>query len=63
MVDGLTRAFASIASTLRAYTTSFSTSLPQVSVAGNASYAAQFDAENWTGEVVCRAAGVRCQHR
>ena len=51
MVDGLTRAFASIASALRAYTTSFSTSLPQVSVAGNASYAAQFDAENWTGEV------------
>lgn len=51
MVEGLTKAFASIASALRAYTTSFSTSLPQVSVAGNASYAAQFDAENWTGEV------------
>ena len=51
VVEGLTKAFASIASALRAYTTSFSTSLPQVSVAGNASYAAQFDADNWTGEV------------
>lgn len=51
LVDGLTRAFASIAAALRAYTTSFSTALPQVSVAGNASFAAQFDSENWTGEV------------
>jgi type IV pilus assembly protein PilY1 len=51
MIDGLTKAFASIASALKAFTTSFSTSLPQVSVAGNASYAARFDAENWTGEV------------
>jgi type IV pilus assembly protein PilY1 len=51
MVDGLTKAFASIAAALRAYTTSFSTALPQVSVAGNASFAAQFDSENWTGEV------------
>jgi len=51
MVDGLTRAFASIAAALRAYTTSFSTALPQVSVAGNASFAAQFDSENWTGEM------------
>ncbi len=51
MVEGLTKAFASIAAALRAYTTSFSTALPQVSVAGNASFAAQFDSENWTGEV------------
>ncbi|MBK6470674.1 MAG: pilus assembly protein [Betaproteobacteria bacterium] len=51
MVDGLTKAFASIAAALRAYTTSFSTALPQVSVAGNASFAAQFDSDNWTGEV------------
>ena len=51
MVDGLTKAFASIAAALRAFTTSFSTALPQVSVAGNASFAAQFDSENWTGEV------------
>jgi type IV pilus assembly protein PilY1 len=51
VVEGLTKAFASIASELKAFTTSFSTSLPQVSVAGNASYAARFDAENWTGEL------------
>lgn len=52
MIDGLTRAFASIAAAMRAYTTSFSTSLPQVSIAGNASYSAQYDSENWTGEMV-----------
>lgn len=51
MVDGLTRAFSSIAAALRAYTTSFSTALPQVSTVGNASYAAQFDSESWLGEV------------
>jgi type IV pilus assembly protein PilY1 len=52
LIEGLTRAFASIAAALRAYTTSFSTSLPQVSIAGNASYSAQYDSENWTGEMV-----------
>ena len=52
MVAGLTKAFASIASSLTAFTTSFSTSLPQVSVSNNSSYAAQYDSQNWTGEVV-----------
>lgn len=52
VVDGLTRAFASIATALRAYTTSFSTPLPQVTVAGNASFSAQYDSEKWTGEIV-----------
>jgi type IV pilus assembly protein PilY1 len=52
MIDGLSRAFASIAAAMRAYTTSFSTSLPQVSIAGNASFSAQYDSENWTGEMV-----------
>lgn len=51
VIDGLTRAFASIAAQLSAFTTSFSTGLPQVSTAGNASYSAQFDSDNWTGEV------------
>lgn len=51
MVDGLTKAFANIASALKATTTSFSTTLPQVSVAGNASFAAKFDSEDWTGDV------------
>lgn len=52
MVAGLTKAFASIASALKAYTTSFSTSLPQVALSGNGSYAAMFDSSNWTGEIV-----------
>ena len=51
MVSGLTKAFASIAANLRAYTTSFSTTLPQVTVAGTTSYSAQYDASSWTGEL------------
>lgn len=52
MVLGLTKAFASIASKLKSYTTSFSTSLPQVATSGVASYATQFDAKAWSGEMV-----------
>lgn len=52
MVAGLASAFASIASKLKSYTTSFSTSLPQVATSGVASYATQFDAKVWAGEMV-----------
>jgi len=52
MVNGLTKAFANIAAALKAYTTSSSTTLPQVATGGNASYASQFDSSNWTGEIV-----------
>lgn len=52
MVLGLTKAFASIASKIKSYTTSFSTSLPQVATSGVASYATQFDAKAWSGEMV-----------
>lgn len=51
MVAGLTAAFASIASDLRASTTSFSAALPQVSNAGSASFSAQYNAADWTGEL------------
>ncbi|MDP3225659.1 MAG: pilus assembly protein, partial [Rubrivivax sp.] len=51
MVLGLNRAFAKIAADLRAYTTSFATSLPQTAISGSASYGAQYDAGTWTGEV------------
>ena len=51
MVSGLTKAFASIAANLRAYTTSFSTALPQVAASGTTSYSAQYDASSWTGEL------------
>lgn len=51
MVSGLTRAFASIAANLRAFTTSFSTALPQVSALGATSYSAQYDALTWSGEL------------
>ena len=52
MVAGLTKSFASIASKLKSYTTSFSTSLPQVAASGVGSYATQFDAKLWSGELI-----------
>ncbi|KQW51702.1 MULTISPECIES: PilC/PilY family type IV pilus protein [unclassified Roseateles] len=51
MVEGLTKTFSSIASQLSAYSTSFSTALPQVSALGVASYSTKFDAKSWTGEL------------
>lgn len=51
MIAGLTRAFEDIAAALKAYTTSFATSLPQTALAGNISYGAQYDSSNWSGEV------------
>lgn len=55
MVDGLSRAFSSIASQLSAFSTSFSTALPQVSALGSASYATKYDARTWTGELEANA--------
>lgn len=52
MINGLTQAFRRINSLSSAFTTSFSTSLPQVALIGTASFGAQYDASNWTGEVV-----------
>jgi type IV pilus assembly protein PilY1 len=52
MVTGLTRAFAKAAADLRAFTTSFATSLPQISLSGSVSYGAQYDASDWSGEVI-----------
>ncbi|BEP39506.1 PilC/PilY family type IV pilus protein [Variovorax sp. V15] len=49
MVDGLTKAFASIANAIKSFTTSFSLSSPQVSAAGAASYSSQYDSNGWTG--------------
>ena len=48
---GLNAAFADIAAKIKSFTTSFSTSLPQVAVSGNASFSSQFDASNWSGEI------------
>jgi type IV pilus assembly protein PilY1 len=51
VVQGLTQAFASIASRMKAYTTSFATSLPQVATSGVASYSTQYDSRSWAGEL------------
>ncbi len=48
---GLDAAFSKIAAAITAYTTSFSTSLPQVALAGNSSFSSKYDANNWTGEI------------
>jgi len=51
LVVALNRAFASMASRMRAFTSAFSTSLPQVSSAGTTSFSSQFDSSTWTGEL------------
>jgi type IV pilus assembly protein PilY1 len=51
MVAGLNKVFASIASQLRAYTTSFALPSPQVETAGASSFSSQYDSSTWTGEV------------
>ena len=51
MVSGLTKAFASIASDLNAFTTSFSPVSPQISTSGAVSYSAKYDAGSWTGDI------------
>ena len=52
MQAGLTAAFADIARKITQFTTSFSTSLPQVAQTNNASFSAQYDSNTWTGEVI-----------
>ena len=51
MKAGLEAAFAKIAAAIGAFTTSFSTSLPQLAGTNNASYSGQYDPKNWTGEM------------
>lgn len=49
--QGLDAAFSKIATSLSAFTTSFSTALPQVVATGNGNYSAQYDPANWSGEL------------
>ena len=51
MINGLTRAFADIAKNMQAFTTSFSTALPQVAATDVGSYASKYDSGSWTGEI------------
>ncbi|MBW8846070.1 MAG: pilus assembly protein [Burkholderiales bacterium] len=61
MVNGLNKAFSSIASQLSAYSTSFSTALPQVSALGVAAYSTKYDAKSWTGELIASNASFDVQ--
>lgn len=56
MATGLQQAFASIASDMKAYTTSFSTSTPRVSSDGSNSYSTTYDASTWSGDMVASTA-------
>ncbi|MBL8327541.1 MAG: pilus assembly protein [Rubrivivax sp.] len=58
IVKGLSQAFASIASRLKAFTTSFATSLPQIATSGLASFATQYDARTWTGELTANTTSI-----
>lgn len=55
MVSGLQKAFAAISADLRAYSTSFATSLPQVALTGTAAFGAQYDTSTWTGDVLANS--------
>jgi type IV pilus assembly protein PilY1 len=51
MKSGLESAFKSIASDVEAFTTSSTTSLPQVALTGNKGYSSDFNSESWIGEI------------
>ncbi|MGJ7490967.1 PilC/PilY family type IV pilus protein [Variovorax sp. ZT4R33] len=51
LVSGLTKAFENIVNAIQAYTTSFSLSALQIQGLGAASYASQYNAQDWTSVV------------
>ena len=51
MVTSLTTAFQSIATAVKAFTTSFSFSSPNVTSSGTESFATQYDSTGWTGTI------------
>ena len=51
MKAGLEAVFSDLDRKVGAFTTSFSSALPQLAVAGNKSYASLYDAKTWTGEI------------
>jgi len=51
MISGLTAAFASIASDMKANSTGLAVASPQLTATDNAAYSARYDASNWTGEI------------
>ena len=56
MANGLRVAFADIASKVTEVTTAFVTSIPQVQISGNISYAASYNAGTWTGSLTANTA-------
>ena len=51
MVTGLKSAFVGIATSIKAYTTSFSFSAPNVTSSGTESFDTQYDSAGWTGTI------------
>lgn len=56
MVSGLASAFRSIASKMKSYSSSLATADLEFATAGEGNYATQFDANDWSGEVVAASA-------
>ena len=56
MRSGLISAFADIASSISASSTAFSTSVPQVQLSGNVTYAASYNAQDWSGSLIASSA-------
>ena len=52
MVAGLSNAFASIANQIKAFTTSFATASSQLVSTSAGTFASQYDAGSWTGDVI-----------
>ena len=52
VVSGLTAAFADIASKISGYSSAVGTAQPQISNSGNASFAANYASDRWSGDVI-----------
>lgn len=52
MIRGLTAAFEKLDNEIDAFTTSFSTSLPQLAETGNMSFSSRFDARDWSSDLI-----------
>ncbi len=51
MKSGLESVFSDLDRKVGAFTTSFSSALPQLAISGNKSYASLYDAKSWSGEI------------
>ncbi|WP_313298259.1 PilC/PilY family type IV pilus protein [Diaphorobacter sp.] len=58
LISGLTRAFENIVGDIKAYTTTFSLATKHIAGDSEASYAAQYDASNWSGQITASTVSI-----